>query len=109
MADRRGPLQRIVAVKREEVARAKSLRDLAAVRAAARAPRDVRGFEQALRSRTDRGRPAVIAEIREGLGGRRFESLDEANAYAREITARRNSAPIAPWSWRIGTIAIRSW
>ena len=40
----------------------------------------------------------AIAEIREGLEGRRFESLDEANAYAREITARRNSAPIEEFS-----------
>ncbi|HSB99087.1 MAG TPA: indole-3-glycerol-phosphate synthase TrpC, partial [Burkholderiaceae bacterium] len=57
-------LQRIVAVKREEVAQAKSVRDLASVRAAARERRDVRGFERALRGRIAQGRPAVIAEIK---------------------------------------------
>ena len=43
-------LQRIVAVKREEVAAARSRRNLAAVRAAAREQAPPRGFEAALRA-----------------------------------------------------------
>jgi indole-3-glycerol phosphate synthase len=57
-------LQRIVAVKREEVAAAKAARPLAALRAAATARSDVRGFEHALRRRIADGRAAVIAEIK---------------------------------------------
>jgi indole-3-glycerol phosphate synthase len=57
-------LQRIVAVKREEVAAAQALRDLASMRAAALERRDVRAFEAALRRRTGQGRAAVIAEIK---------------------------------------------
>lgn len=40
----------------------------------------------------------ALAEIKEGLEGRRFESLEEANNVAREITARRNSAPLHEFS-----------
>lgn len=40
----------------------------------------------------------AIAEIREGLQGRSIESLEEANALAHEITARRNSAPLEEFS-----------
>jgi len=40
----------------------------------------------------------AITEIREGLEGRSFESLEEANAFAREITAHRNSAPLEEFS-----------
>jgi indole-3-glycerol phosphate synthase len=57
-------LQRIVAVKHEEVAAARGRRSLASVRADAEARRDVRGFEAALRSRLAAGRPAVIAEVK---------------------------------------------
>jgi indole-3-glycerol phosphate synthase len=57
-------LERIVAVKREEIAQAKARRGLASVRADAEARRDVRGFEAALRTRVAAGRPAVIAEVK---------------------------------------------
>ena len=60
-------LQRIVAVKREEVAAAKSARPLAAMRAAAEANADagdVRNFEAALRQRVAVGKAAVIAEVK---------------------------------------------
>jgi indole-3-glycerol phosphate synthase len=58
-------LQRIVAVKHEEVAAAKLRRPLAAVRADAEARRaDLRPFVGALRARIAAGKPAVIAECK---------------------------------------------
>jgi indole-3-glycerol phosphate synthase len=57
-------LQRIVAVKHEELAAARARRSLASVRADAEARRDVRGFEAALRAAIGAGRPAVIAEVK---------------------------------------------
>ena len=60
-------LQRIVAVKREEVAAAAARRSLASWRAeaeSAEARRGLRGFEAALRSRIAAGRAAVIAEVK---------------------------------------------
>jgi indole-3-glycerol phosphate synthase len=60
-------LQRIVAVKREEVAAARAARSLASWRAeaeSAAARRGLRGFEAALRSRIAAGRAAVIAEVK---------------------------------------------
>ena len=57
-------LQRIVAVKREEVAAGRARRSLASWREEAEARRDVRDFEAALRSRIGAGRSAVIAEIK---------------------------------------------
>ena len=57
-------LQRIVAVKREEVAAGHARRSLASWREEAEARRDVRDFEAALRSRIGAGRSAVIAEIK---------------------------------------------
>ncbi|HEY6511028.1 MAG TPA: indole-3-glycerol phosphate synthase TrpC, partial [Burkholderiaceae bacterium] len=85
-------LQRIVAVKREEVARAKSVRDLAAMRAAARERRDLRGFEQALRQRVAAGQAAVIAEIKKaspskGVLRERFVPAEIAASYARHGAA----------------------
>ncbi|HSW27839.1 MAG TPA: indole-3-glycerol-phosphate synthase TrpC, partial [Burkholderiaceae bacterium] len=85
-------LQRIVAVKREEVARALSVRDLAAVRAAARERRDVRGFEAALRRRVAAGQAAVIAEIKKaspskGVLRERFAPAEIAASYARHGAA----------------------
>ena len=58
-------LDRIVAVKREEVAAAKALRPLEAVQREARARRDVRNFGAALRSRVDAGQ--VPRQDRRGL------------------------------------------
>jgi indole-3-glycerol phosphate synthase len=57
-------LQRIVAVKREEVAALRARRDPAALRAEAETRRDVRDFVAALQSRIDAGEPAVIAEVK---------------------------------------------
>jgi len=60
-------LQRIVAVKLEEVAAARARRSLASWRAdaeSAQARRGLRGFEAALRSRISAGQAAVIAEVK---------------------------------------------
>jgi indole-3-glycerol phosphate synthase len=57
-------LQRIVAVKREEIAAAKARRSAASLRADAEARRDLRGFEAALRAEIAAGRAAVIAEVK---------------------------------------------
>ena len=60
-------LQRIVAVKREELAAARSRRSLASWREAATsvaARQGLRGFEAALRSKIAGGRAAVIAEVK---------------------------------------------
>jgi indole-3-glycerol phosphate synthase len=57
-------LQKIIAIKREEVAAAKAARPLAEVRAAAEAQAPVRDFVGAIRARIVAGKPAVIAEIK---------------------------------------------
>lgn len=57
-------LERILAVKRREVATAISRIDMAAIREAARQAPPVRGFEAALRAKVAAGLPAVIAEIK---------------------------------------------
>jgi len=57
-------LQRIVAVKHEEIAAASARQSLAAVRAQAQARTDVRGFEAALRRRIASGQAGVIAEVK---------------------------------------------
>jgi indole-3-glycerol phosphate synthase len=57
-------LERIVAVKREEIAASKRLRDEASLRREAEACRGLRGFTAALRSRVAAGGAAVIAEIK---------------------------------------------
>ncbi len=57
-------LERIVAVKREEIAAARSRRGDAALRADAEARRDVRGFATALRAKLAGRRAAVIAEVK---------------------------------------------
>ncbi len=57
-------LQRIVAVKHEELAVAKAARGLSSWRAEAEARRDVRDFEAALRNKIAAGRAAVIAEVK---------------------------------------------
>ena len=57
-------LERILAVKRREVATAISRIDMAAIRLAARQAPPVRGFEAALRAKLADGQPAVIAEIK---------------------------------------------
>ena len=57
-------LQRIVAVKHEEIAAAKARRGSGSLLAEAQARRDVRGFEAALRRRIAQGQAAVIAEVK---------------------------------------------
>lgn len=57
-------LDKIVAVKREEVAAGKARRSLASWREEAESRRDVRGFGAALRAKVTAGRAAVIAEVK---------------------------------------------
>ena len=57
-------LNKINAVKREEVAAAKARRSLVSLRAEAEADRSTRGFERALRAKIAAGKSAVIAEIK---------------------------------------------
>jgi indole-3-glycerol phosphate synthase len=63
-------LQRILAVKADEVARARTARPQTAVEQAARDAAPPRDFVGALRSRLDAGRPAVIAEIKKASPSR---------------------------------------
>jgi indole-3-glycerol phosphate synthase len=57
-------LERIVAVKREEIAAAKGRRTEASLREEAEARGDTRGFVAALRAKTVAGKAAVIAEVK---------------------------------------------
>ena len=83
-------LQKIVAVKHEEVAAAKALRSLASWRAEAEGQRvmgDLRGFEAALRSRMSAGGAAVIAEVKKaspskGVLREHFVPAEIAASYA---------------------------
>jgi indole-3-glycerol phosphate synthase len=84
-------LDRIVAVKREEIAAAKQRRSEASLRAdaeSADARRDVRGFERALRNAVAAGRAAVIAEVKKaspskGVLREHFVPAEIALSYAR--------------------------
>jgi indole-3-glycerol phosphate synthase len=58
-------LNKILAVKREEVAAAKAVKPLAAIRVEAEAQPPARDFVGAIRARLAAGRPAVIAEIKQ--------------------------------------------
>jgi indole-3-glycerol phosphate synthase len=85
-------LNRIVAVKRDEVAAAQKTRPAVDVRRAAEARRDVRDFVGALRGRVGAGRPAVIAEVKKASpskGGLRehFVPAEIAASYARHGAA----------------------
>jgi indole-3-glycerol phosphate synthase len=80
-------LDRIVAVKREEIAAARALRSLASWREAAQARRDVRGFHAALRAKLAAGEAAVIAEVKKaspskGVLREHFVPADIAASYA---------------------------
>jgi indole-3-glycerol phosphate synthase len=80
-------LQRIVAVKHEEITAASALRSLASLRAAAEARRDVRGFEAALRAKVGAGKAAVIAEVKKaspskGVLREHFVPAEIAASYA---------------------------
>ncbi len=63
-------LQRILAVKAGEVARAKSTRPMSVVRNEARQEAPARDFVGSLRSRITAGKPAVIAEIKKASPSR---------------------------------------
>ena len=57
-------LERIVAVKRDEIVAARKRRSQTSLRAEAEAQHDLRGFEAALRAQVARGKAAVIAEVK---------------------------------------------
>jgi indole-3-glycerol phosphate synthase len=85
-------LNRIVAVKRDEVAAAQKTRPAVDVRRAAEARRDVRDFVGALRGRVGAGRPAVIAEVKKaspskGVLREHFVPAEIAASYARHGAA----------------------
>jgi indole-3-glycerol phosphate synthase len=85
-------LDKIVGVKREEIAAALKLRPLAAVRAEAEARRDMRGFEAALRAKVAAGRAAVIAEVKKaspskGVLREHFVPAEIAASYERHGAA----------------------
>jgi len=85
-------LQRIVAVKREEIAAAKEQCDLTSLRAQALALGGVRDFEGALRRRIAGGGAAVIAEIKKaspskGVLREQFVPTEIAASYARHGAA----------------------
>ncbi|MDP1717951.1 MAG: indole-3-glycerol phosphate synthase TrpC, partial [Burkholderiales bacterium] len=85
-------LQRILAVKADEVARAKAVRPLAEVRAEARAAPPPRDFVGSLRAKADTGHPAVIAEIKKaspskGVLREAFEPATIARSYEKHGAA----------------------
>ena len=85
-------LNKIVAVKREEVAASSRMRDLASLRREAEARRDVRDFAGALRSRVVAGQAAVIAEVKKaspskGVLREHFVPAEIAASYARHGAA----------------------
>jgi indole-3-glycerol phosphate synthase len=80
-------LERIVAVKREEIDAARKQRSLASLRAEAEGRRDVRGFEAALRAKLSAGHAAVIAEVKKaspskGVLREHFVPAEIAASYA---------------------------
>ncbi len=85
-------LQRIVAVKHQEVATARLQRSEGALRQAAAEQSPPRGFAVALRAKLAAGRPAVIAEIKKaspskGLIRPDFHPAEIAASYARHGAA----------------------
>jgi indole-3-glycerol phosphate synthase len=79
-------LQRIVAVKRDEVAQARRRCGLAELQAQASAASPARGFAAALRARVEAGHPAVIAEVKKaspskGVLREHFVPADIARSY----------------------------
>lgn len=85
-------LQRILAVKAEEVARAKKNRPLSVVRAEAGAAPQPRDFVGSLRAKAATGLPAVIAEIKKaspskGVLREAFEPASIARSYQRHGAA----------------------
>jgi indole-3-glycerol phosphate synthase len=85
-------LQKIVAVKREEIAAGQAQRSLASWREEAESRRDVRGFEAALRAKLAAGGAAVIAEVKKaspskGVLREQFAPAEIAASYARHGAA----------------------
>jgi indole-3-glycerol phosphate synthase len=85
-------LQKILAVKAEEVARAKAAVDFATMRRRAEETSKVRDFEGALRTRVAAGVPAVVAEIKKaspsrGLLRADFDPAAIARSYSRHGAA----------------------
>lgn len=85
-------LEKILAVKREEVAAARRLRSLHDLRREAEAARDVRGFVAAMRARIAAGDAAVIAEVKQaspskGVLRENFDPAAIAASYARHGAA----------------------
>ena len=85
-------LQRILAVKAEEIAAAKAVKPLTVVRAQAEAETMPRDFVAALRSKLGAGRAAVIAEIKKASPSRGvlredFDAVAIASSYARHGAA----------------------
>jgi indole-3-glycerol phosphate synthase len=85
-------LQRIVAVKHEEIDQARARRSLASLREEAESRRDRRGFAAALRAKVGAHRPAVIAEIKKaspskGVIREHFVPAEIADSYARHGAA----------------------
>jgi indole-3-glycerol phosphate synthase len=81
-------LNKIVAVKRDEIAAAKKARALASVRRDAESRKDVRGFEASLRRRIAAGQAAVIAEVKKaspskGVLRENFRPAEIAASYER--------------------------
>jgi indole-3-glycerol phosphate synthase len=85
-------LEKILAVKAEEIANAKRTRNEAAVRREAEAKEKPRDFVGALRAKIAAGQPAVIAEIKKaspskGLLREQFDPAAIARSYARHGAA----------------------
>ena len=85
-------LERIVAVKREEIAAARAIRDEASLRREAEAPSVRRDFVGALRAKLAGGRAAVIAEVKKaspskGVLREHFVPAEIASSYARHDAA----------------------
>jgi indole-3-glycerol phosphate synthase len=81
-------LERIVAVKHEEIAAAKKRRSVASLRADAQARRDQRGFAAALRAKVAAGHAGVIAEVKKaspskGVLREQFVPAEIAASYER--------------------------
>jgi len=85
-------LDRIVAVKHEEIAALRAAVDLTSLRRQAEGRQDQRGFEAALRARIAAGRPAVIAEVKKASPSRgvlreHFDAEAIARSYAQHGAA----------------------